>query len=62
MMCIAKSSNTILQSILNSVHYIRHKCINTGEVYYTYIIFDSFKHVLLLWKVSYHWMNVGPTV
>ena len=40
------------------MHYIRHKCINTGEVYYTYIIFDSFKHLLLLWKVCYHWMNV----
>ena len=43
MMCIAKSSNTILQSILNSDD-IRHKCINTGEVYYTYIIFDSNIH------------------
>ena len=41
MMCrpIAKSGNKILQSILNSD--IRHKCINTGEVYYTYIIFNS---------------------
>ena len=40
------------------MHYIRHKCINTGEVYYTYIIFDSFKHLLLLWKVCYRWLNV----
>ena len=57
MMCTAKSSNTILQIILNS-DALRHKCINTGEVYYTYIVFDSFKHLLLLWKVCYHWMNV----
>ena len=23
------------------MHFIRHKCMNTGEVYYTYIVFDS---------------------
>ena len=40
-MCIAKSSNKTLQIILNSYALLRHKCINTGEVYYTDIIFDS---------------------
>ena len=38
MMCIAKSGNTILQSVLNSDSLytpVRRKCINTEEVYYT---------------------------
>ena len=38
------------------MHYIRHKCINTGEVYYTYIIFDS--NIYYYFGKCYHWMNV----
>ena len=56
-LCIAKSSNTILQSILNS------DALYTSQMYQhwrsvLYIYHFWFKHLLLLWKVCYHWMNV----
>ena len=59
MMCIAKSSNTILQSILNSDAVYRP----TSQMYQhwrsvLYLYHFLFKHLLLLWKVCYHWMNV----
>ena len=59
MMCrpIAKSGNTILQSILNS------DALYTSQMYQQwrsvlYINQFLFKRVLLLLKVCYHWMNV----
>ena len=36
-----RASTFISECDSTMMHYIRHKCINTGEVYYTYIIFDS---------------------
>ena len=57
MMCIAKSGNTILQSILNS------DALYTSQMYQHWrsvlnIYHFWFKRLLLLWKVCYHWMNV----
>ena len=34
--CLVEINSIQFNSIV--MHYIRHKCINTGEVYYTYII------------------------
>ena len=55
--CIAKSSNTILQSILDSdALYTSQMYQHWRSVLYLYHFW--FKHPLLLWKVCYHWMNV----